>query len=339
MSGPSSPLIENYLKEAGFWHTTTIDRGWKLDSKLISALIERWRPEMHAFHLPCGECTITLEDVQLQLGLPMDGAALTGSVQFADWEAICYDLLGAIPDNIYRGRIEMGWLRDTFPEPRNDSTELERIRYAQAYILKMIGGYLMPNLSRNLVHLRWLLKLFDFRAGGELSWGSAVLATLYWRMWNHPASYVRIPIALEYIRLLLDQQLEAQTIILDEFFQNLNIWHVNVPLVNYAIIEMHQTDRVLQQFGFRQPIPEEPEVLDDQHRIDLRQTNMNWLLFWSEYIEIWENRYDHISNREPIIILELACTPDYMPWFRIHGKPYLLSEEQVRQQIRVERER
>ncbi|MFQ6623014.1 hypothetical protein Gotur_002776 [Gossypium turneri] len=36
----------------------------------------------------------------------------------------------------------------------------------------------MPDLSRNLVHLRWLLKLVDFRAVGELSWGSAVLATL-----------------------------------------------------------------------------------------------------------------------------------------------------------------
>ncbi|MBA0633815.1 hypothetical protein Godav_029675 [Gossypium davidsonii] len=27
----------------------------------------------------------------------------------------------------------------------------------------MIRGYLMPDLSRNLVHLRWLLKLIDFR--------------------------------------------------------------------------------------------------------------------------------------------------------------------------------
>ncbi|MBA0625079.1 hypothetical protein Godav_010325 [Gossypium davidsonii] len=57
----------------------------------------------------------------------------------------------------------------TFPELGNDSTEVERIRYARAYILEMIGGYLMPNLSRNLVHLRWLLKLVDFRAAGKLS--------------------------------------------------------------------------------------------------------------------------------------------------------------------------
>ncbi|XP_012482941.1 serine/threonine-protein phosphatase 7 long form homolog [Gossypium raimondii] len=154
MSGSPSPMIENYLREANFWHMTTIGRGCKLDPKLISALIERWRHETHTFHLPCGECTITLEDMQLQLGLPVDGFALTGSVQSIDWGAMCYDLLGAMLDNIYGGQIEMGWLRDTFLEPRNDSAEVERIQYARAYILEMIGGYLMPDLSRNLVHMR-----------------------------------------------------------------------------------------------------------------------------------------------------------------------------------------
>ncbi|MBA0625082.1 hypothetical protein Godav_010325 [Gossypium davidsonii] len=82
-----------------------------------------------------------------------------------------YHLFGghAVTIRIVDGWIEMGWLRDTFPELGNDSTEVERIRYARAYILEMIGGYLMPNLSRNLVHLRWLLKLVDFRAAGKLS--------------------------------------------------------------------------------------------------------------------------------------------------------------------------
>ncbi|MBA0624006.1 hypothetical protein Godav_009421 [Gossypium davidsonii] len=182
MSSLPSPLIENYLREAGFWHVATIGRGCKLDLKLISALVERWRPKTRTFHLSRGECTITLEDMQLQLGLPVDASTLTEFVQFSDWGAICYDLFGDIPDNIYEGRIEMGWLRDTFPESGNDSTEVERIQYVRAYILEMIRGYLMPNLSRNLVHLRWLLKLVDFRVANEFSWGSAMLATLYWEM-------------------------------------------------------------------------------------------------------------------------------------------------------------
>lgn len=84
----------------------------------------------------------------------MDGSVLTRSTQSANWGTICYDLLSTIPDNIYGGQIEIGWLRDIFPEPGNDLIEVERIRYARVYILEIIGGYLMSDLSRNLVHLR-----------------------------------------------------------------------------------------------------------------------------------------------------------------------------------------
>ncbi|MBA0859844.1 hypothetical protein Goshw_011371 [Gossypium schwendimanii] len=141
----------------------TIGQGCKLDPKLINALIERWRPETHRFCLPCRECTITLEDVQLQLGLLVDGFAFTESVQSTDWGVVCYELFSVISNNIYGGQIEMGWLPNIFLEPGNDSTTVERIRYARAYILEMIRGYLMPDLSRNFVHLRWLLKLVDSR--------------------------------------------------------------------------------------------------------------------------------------------------------------------------------
>ncbi|MBA0804925.1 hypothetical protein Gohar_004479 [Gossypium harknessii] len=307
LPGPSSPLIENYLRETGFWHVDNIGRGCKLDPKLISTFVERWRPETHTFYLPCGECTITLEDVQLQLRLPMDESVLTESAQSADWGAICYDLLGKISETIYGGRIDMGQLRETFLVLGDDSTQVKRVRYARAYIPQILEGYLMPDKSQNLVHLMWLLKLIDFKAVGELSWG-----------------YGGIPTALEDIRLLLDQQLEAhfqwtpyedsviRAVIPDEFLQNPNIWHVRVPLVSYATVEMHQTDRVLQQFKFRHPIPMAHEMLDDEHKIDLQRPNTHWSLFHSEYIEIWENR--------------------------IYGKPYLLSEEERRWQIRVERE-
>ncbi|KAH1055977.1 hypothetical protein J1N35_034042 [Gossypium stocksii] len=184
----------------------------------------------------------------------------------------------------------------------------------------------MPNLSRNLVHLRWLLKLVDFRAAGELSWGSAMLAKLYKEMcgaalpnkakiggclsllqswarfffpflrprvdrlytfpliirWNHSASYVRIPTSLEDIRLLLDQRSDVEfewtpydeptirAVILNEYFQNPNAWHVKLPLVSYATVEILQSDRVLRQFGFRQSIPVAFEVFDDEHKVDLR---------------------------------------------------------------------
>ncbi|MFQ6653110.1 hypothetical protein Gotur_024675 [Gossypium turneri] len=64
--------------------------------------------------------------------------------------------------------------------------------------------------------------------------------------------------------------------------------------------------RVLRQFGCRQPIPADLEVFDNHHKINLRL---------------------------------LACIPEYMPWFRIHGKLYLLTPEERQRQIRVGRER
>ncbi|MFQ6657619.1 hypothetical protein Gotur_027224 [Gossypium turneri] len=48
-------------------------------------------------------------------------------------------------------------------------------------------------------------------------------------------------------------------------------------------------------------------------------------------MEMWEDRYEYLPTREPIIVPELSCVPEYMPWFRIHGKPYLLTPEERRQ--------
>ncbi|MFQ6641117.1 hypothetical protein Gotur_016422 [Gossypium turneri] len=53
----------------------------------------------HTFHFPCGECTVTLEDVALQLGLPIDGSPVTGVSAFAEPPALCYSLLGDSPND------------------------------------------------------------------------------------------------------------------------------------------------------------------------------------------------------------------------------------------------
>ena len=36
----------------------------------LTALVDRWRPETHSFHLPCGEMTVTLEDFAMITALP-----------------------------------------------------------------------------------------------------------------------------------------------------------------------------------------------------------------------------------------------------------------------------
>ena len=47
-----------------------------VDRALLSALVDRWRPETHTFHLPVGEMAVTLQDMSLLLGLPHAGRAI-----------------------------------------------------------------------------------------------------------------------------------------------------------------------------------------------------------------------------------------------------------------------
>uniref|UniRef100_A0A2N9J2M8 Aminotransferase-like plant mobile domain-containing protein n=1 Tax=Fagus sylvatica TaxID=28930 RepID=A0A2N9J2M8_FAGSY len=141
-----------YLQRAGFYGIAKL--GFiKMDWALITALVERWRQETHTFHLPHGEMTITLQDVEVMLGLPVDGE--DGS------------------------RLNMKWLQDTFAVLPDDANEVTVQQYTRAYILELLGGSYFADKSGEKVHLMFLPMLEDFDAAGRYSWGSAVLAWLY----------------------------------------------------------------------------------------------------------------------------------------------------------------
>lgn len=55
------------------------------DYSLLAALLDRWRPETHTFHLSVGEMTPTLQDVALLLGLPLRGAAVGPTDTLGGW--------------------------------------------------------------------------------------------------------------------------------------------------------------------------------------------------------------------------------------------------------------
>ena len=61
-------------------------RQWTVDRSLLAALVDRWRPETHTFHLPCGEVAPTLQDVSYLLGLPLAGDAVGPVTTAVDWQ-------------------------------------------------------------------------------------------------------------------------------------------------------------------------------------------------------------------------------------------------------------
>ena len=74
---PIHPRLLDVIKLFGLYgvyrsHTPVIDRS------LITALVERWRPETHTFHFRTGESTITLQDVEILYGLPVKGNPVVG---------------------------------------------------------------------------------------------------------------------------------------------------------------------------------------------------------------------------------------------------------------------
>ncbi|KAL4364639.1 hypothetical protein AHAS_Ahas07G0026200 [Arachis hypogaea] len=101
---PMHDRIIPYLERAGLYHLARLNSQWFwLDEPLVSAFVERWRPETHTFHMPFGECTVTLQDVAFQLGLPVDGEAVSGC-------------LGEFEKYMEGGRPAWEWFEDLFGE-------------------------------------------------------------------------------------------------------------------------------------------------------------------------------------------------------------------------------
>ena len=156
-AAPDDRIIQ-YLRQIGFYGAYRV--GFiQYDWGLITALVERWCVETHTFHLPVGETTITLQDVGIILGLPVDGIAVTGIDQTRSreqWQALCQELLGFTPpiDAISGARLRLTTVRAHFtahlPE---DAADVTVQQMARCYCMLLIGGSLFLDKSGNKVSL------------------------------------------------------------------------------------------------------------------------------------------------------------------------------------------
>ncbi|QHO54782.1 uncharacterized protein DS421_3g59810 [Arachis hypogaea] len=160
-------------------------------SALLSALVERWRPETHTFHLPVGEVMVTLEDVSYILGLPINGEPVTGrtdsSHQFLVENCIaCFGRKPGLQDHVL-GKVNIAWVRQCRDTELCDTQEsLER--YVRAHIFCVLGTVVFPDKSTTSLNSKFLPLLRDFYRISAYSWEAASLAHLY-RSWCRASLY------------------------------------------------------------------------------------------------------------------------------------------------------
>ncbi|XP_043809745.1 protein MAIN-LIKE 2-like [Manihot esculenta] len=118
-------------------------------------------------------------DVELIIGLPVNGAAITGRSRH-HWPSICEALLGVVPpNNVIRGcYLKMNWLAEEFSQLPDDADEEVVHRFARAYIMRVIGSIFSDTFALRM-NLMFLSLLVDLEEAGNYSWGGACLAWLY----------------------------------------------------------------------------------------------------------------------------------------------------------------
>ncbi|XP_057747748.1 protein MAIN-LIKE 1-like [Arachis stenosperma] len=157
--------VEEHLRITGFYHVSQIGIV-QCQKALVNALIERWHPDTHTFHLPIGECSVTLEDEALILGLPTDGLPVTGMTMssFEAMKAECLLQFGVAPrkEDCRSSCIKLTWLRNL-----KENLELTDEISIQRYVCEvshylLIGTILFGDKSGAGVHWKFLPLLEEF---------------------------------------------------------------------------------------------------------------------------------------------------------------------------------
>lgn len=140
------------LQSTRFYDITRVS-SLQLDWGLITALVERWRFETHTFQMPMGECTITLQDVGVLLGLPVDGILLLQSVRCLDL-ILLHLFLDIRLRVIGLMEVDCSWAGSWILFHLEENASEEELRhYTRFYLLQLIAGCLFTDHSGGLIEI------------------------------------------------------------------------------------------------------------------------------------------------------------------------------------------
>src|ERR1044072_7661946 len=101
--------------------------------------------------------------------------------------------------------------------------------------------------------------------------------------------------------------------------QGRHIWRACVPLVLYHVVEWHHPDRVMQQFGLQQHIPDRPLQQDELHDFSLTgKHSNNRISECASYISLWDHRDEHVVHGPEFIRLA-GPNENHTRWYIEHS--------------------
>ena len=131
---------------------------------------------------------ITLQDIEVMLGIPVDGLPVTGRTNYT-WNEVCRELLGHEPSPVIPNsnrstlagaRIKYKWLDAQFAAPlATDVGDKVMQQHASYHLLVRMGALLFMDKSADRVSLLTLQLFNPISNARQYSWGSAVLAWFY----------------------------------------------------------------------------------------------------------------------------------------------------------------
>jgi len=101
-------------------------------------------------------------------------------------------------------------------------------------------------------------------------------------------------------------------------------WCAVVPLICFHVVEWHQPDRVLRQFGMQQPIPKCSSQPLNIHGLPLKdKQDENWGQLFAPMMSQWNNRAEFRVDVYPRQEGLLSFNSDYMVWYRRKTKIFV----------------
>ncbi|KAK1603813.1 hypothetical protein QYE76_027486 [Lolium multiflorum] len=253
-----------------------------MNAAALTALVDRWRPETHTFHLRAGEMTPTLQDVSMILGLPIQGEPLCMNTASDGWREQMENLIGMAPPapEDPKERTPAGasfsWIRTNFgecPEGANEDT---------------IRTYTHDERSKD-----HYTEELDTLTAEQVDW-------------EPYGTYYHIGAGMSDLN--------------PKCLEEARFWRMRCPLICMWLVEYHQPHRVMRQFGLYQECPPQWQDTDHAlHRLDRQRQRKitNWHVHHRGHVTAFQHCLEAIRNAGHVEIVphDLAAFNNYLQWF------------------------